>query len=359
MSEAVVKQEINATRGTFEFKGIISNFDKNQEVDSKTKKGNSMRSLVFNIDTAEGHSHRLQLRAYQAEKVYFSKTEVDKDGNRKNDIKEVKWNDRLKFNMEGYQPIDKVSFHNGMTQDDKGNNKRVTSHTLTFDAIPEILNEFKVGDSVHVRGNIQIEDYTTQNGNKGTAVRLVPTNIYHTAEEIDFTKENFSEFANFTQRILVDEIETSGTNEATITGLIIGNQRMGRQDFIMKDEVYNDYSALLQVLKNKPKYPSMTIFGTLVNGASKAETNEVEYIEFEGVKIPVKNNPMKRNSANNFVREFLITGIETKDDIPQIDFNEYNEENVQKFINQFIRAKQEFGESTDIAETTSADDFSF
>ena len=51
--------------------------------------------------------------------------------------------------------------------------------------------------------------------------------------------------------------------------------------------------------------------------------------------------------------------IETKDDIPQIDFNEYNEENVQKFINQFIRAKQEFGESTDIAETTSADDFSF
>ena len=39
--------------------------------------------------------------------------------------------------------------------------------------------------------------------------------------------------------------------------------------------------------------------------------------------------------------------------------NEYNEENVQKFINQFIRAKQEFGESTDIAETTSADDFSF
>ena len=49
-----------------------------------------MRTLVFNIDTAEGHSHRMQLRAYQSEKVYFSKTEVDKDGNRKNDVKEVK-----------------------------------------------------------------------------------------------------------------------------------------------------------------------------------------------------------------------------------------------------------------------------
>ena len=28
MSEAVAKQEINATKGTFEFRGIISNFDK-------------------------------------------------------------------------------------------------------------------------------------------------------------------------------------------------------------------------------------------------------------------------------------------------------------------------------------------
>ena len=123
MAEEVAKQEINITRGTFEFRGIISNLDKNQDVDGTTRKGNAMRSLVFNVDTAEGHSHRLQLRAYQAEKVYFSKTEVDKDGNRKNDIKEVKWNDRLKVDKlyeAGYLPIDRVSFHNGTQKDDNG-----------------------------------------------------------------------------------------------------------------------------------------------------------------------------------------------------------------------------------------------
>ena len=119
MSEEAVKQEIPATRGTFEFRGIISNFDKNQEYESKTKKGNTMRTLVFSVDTAEGHTHRLQLRAYQAEKVYFSKTEVDKDGNRKNTIMDVKWNDRLKFNEEGFSPIDRVRFHNGMKTDER------------------------------------------------------------------------------------------------------------------------------------------------------------------------------------------------------------------------------------------------
>ena len=154
MSEAVAKQEINATKGTFEFRGIISNFDKNQEYESKTKKGNTMRTLVFNIDTAEGHSHRMQLRAYQSEKVYFSKTEVDKDGNRKNDVKEVKWNDRLKFNMEGYQPIDRVRFHNGKKVDESGKESRNSVSMLTFDSIPEI-NE-TLGRAI---GNTMLSQY--------------------------------------------------------------------------------------------------------------------------------------------------------------------------------------------------------
>jgi hypothetical protein len=360
MADEVAKQEINATRGTFEFVGIISNFDKNQEYEAQTSKGNSMRTLVFNLDTAEGHSHRLQLRAYQAEKVYFSKTEVDKDGNRKNDIKEVKWNDRLKFNMEGYQPIDRVSFHKGMTKDDKGNEKRATVHKLTYDAIPEVLEEFKVGDSVHVRGNIQIEDYTTRNGNTGTAVRLVPTSIFHTGEEVDFTSEKFAEKANFTQKIIIDEVEKSGTNEATITAIIIGNQRMGRQDFIMRDDVYTQYASLLQVIKSAKKYVSMTVFGSLVNGAVKEQEASEEFVEVMGVKVPVKSNPMQRQTGGNFVREFVINGIETKEGIPQVDNGtEYTEENVQQFIDQFIRPRQEFGESTNTVEKADAEDFVF
>lgn len=360
MAEEVAKQEINATRGTFEFRGIISNLDKNQDVDSTTKKGNAMRSLVFNIDTAEGHSHRLQLRAYQSEKVYFSKTEVDKDGNRKNDVKEVKWNDRLKFNKEGYQPIDRVRFHNGMKTDDNGKEIRNNVSMLTFDAIPEILKEFNVGDSVRITGNIQIEDYTMQNGNSGTAVRLIPTTIYHTSDVIDFTKEDFSEVANFTQRILVDEVEKTGSDEVVVTGIVIGNQRMGRQDFIFRETALQKYVNLLKVMKSAKKYVAMTVKGILNNGAAKEEATE-EFVEVMGVKVPVVQ---ARPTANSFVREFLVTDIVTGDSGDAIDNGiEYTEENVQQFIDQFIRARQEFGESTNTAkveETTSdADDFAF
>ena len=356
MSEEVVKQEIKETRGTFEFRGIISSLDKEQDFEGETKKGNKMRTLVFSIDTAEGHSHRMQIRTYQSEKVYFSKTEVDKNGNRKNSVKEVKWNDRLKFNMEGYSPIDRVTFHSGTTTDENGNQKRNSVSMLTFDAIPEIIKEFNVGDSVRITGNIQIEDYTTSNGNSGTAVRLVPTRIHHTTEEIDFKKEDFTELANFTQRILVDEIEKSGTNERTVTGLIIGNRRMGRQDFLFRDDVAKTYDNLLSVIKGQPKYVAMTVKGILNNGAAKEEAQQ--FIEIKGIKVPLVQ---ARPTATAFIREFLVTKIITGEDGEAIDFGEeYTEENVQNFINQFIRAKQEFGESTNQPkEDTSVDDFAF
>lgn len=351
MSEEAVKQEIPATRGTFEFRGIISNFDKNQEYESKTKKGNTMRTLVFSVDTAEGHTHRLQLRAYQAEKVYFSKTEVDKDGNRKNTIMDVKWNDRLKFNEEGFSPIDRVRFHNGMKTDENGKESRNSASMLTFDAIPEILKEFKVGDSIRVSGNIQIEDYTRQNGNTGTAVRLVPTAIHHSTEDVNFNDEKFTEVANFTQKILVDEIEKNGTNEIVVTGLVIGNQRMGRQDFIFRDDAIQKYGGLLQVIKSKKKYVALQIKGILNNGAAQEEP-EVKYTEVFGVKIPVVQ---ARPTGNAFIREFLVNDVITGEDGDAIDDTTYTEENVQEFINNFIRAKEEFGESTMVEDTKTAD----
>lgn len=358
MADEVVRQEINATRGTFEFRGVISNLDKEQEVDQKTKKGNGMRSLVFNVDTAEGHSHRMQLRAYQGEFVYFSKTAVDKDGNRKNDVKKVKWNDRLKFNEEGYFPIDRVTFHNGTAVDENGKEGRKSVSMLTYDAIPEILKEFKVGDSIRVVGNVQIEDYTLANGNSGTAVRLVPTRIHHTTEAVDFTKEDYVEFANFQQKILVEEVETTGTNEITVTGLIIGNQRMGRQDFIFRDDAVKNYGNLLQTMKNFPKYVCMEVKGVLNNGAMKNDTPQ--FVEIKGIKVPLVNS--RNTTANNFVREFLATSIVTGDDGSAIDWGDsYTEQNVQEFIDNFIRARKEFGDdvATTSATDTTADDFAF
>lgn len=353
MAEEVAKQEIAVTRGTVDFVGVISNFDKEQNYEGKTRKGNSMRTLVFNIDTAEGHSHRLQLRAYQADKVYFSKTQVDKDGNRKIDVKEVEWKNREKFDLEDYAPIDRVNFHYGMKKDEDGKESRNTVGILTYDAIPKILEEFKVGDSVRVVANLQIEDYTTQNGDSRTAVRLVPTRIFHTSEEVDFQKEDFAEVANFTQRILVDEIEKTGTDELTVTGLVIGNQRMGRQDFLFRDEAFKTYAGLLKIMKSKKKYVAMTVKGILNNGASKEA--EPEFVEVMGVKIPVEST---RPTGNSFVREFLVKTIVTegKDGVEE---DEYTEEDVQKFIDNFIRARQEFGEKTSKEEATDAEDFVF
>ena len=138
---------------------------------------------------------------------------------------------------------------------------------------------------------------------------------------------------------------------------------MGRQDFIFRGDVLadtsNGYANLLKVIKNSKKYVAITLKGTLNNGAAKEEVEE--YVEVMGVKIKATN---ARPTANAFVREFLVSNIITEEGRDGIDNGvEYTEENVQNFINQFIRARQEFGESTNtdkVEETTSdADDFAF
>lgn len=361
MANENAKQAISETRGSFNFVGIISNLDKNQQSEKTTSKGNAMRELVFNLSTAEGHTHRMQIRAYQQENTYFVKN-FEENGERKRDIKQVKWADRKKFqgskDGEGYFPIDLMRYHFGKVIEN-GKEISSTKTNLTFDAIPELLEEFNTGDSVRVIGNIQIEDYTLSNGNTGTAVRLIPHTIYHTSEPVDFTKEDFKEYANFNQKILFDEVEKTGTNEATVTGIVIGNQRIGKQDFIFRGDAYEIYQPFLESIGSLKKYVAAEVQGILANTVETEDDGDNFIVLKGGARVP---RITKRPAAKSFIREFLVTGILTGEDGEAVDYDSYNEENVQEFIDGFVRARQEFGKTTKEKEEEAekiGEDFSF
>ena len=104
---------------------------------------------------------------------------------------------------------------------------------LTYDAIEDIYNSLEVGMSVYVRGNIQVEEYTAQNGEKRNTTRLIPNQISLTGSPIDFNAEDFKEQAVFELGVIAEDIEFSGTEEATITGLFLKQQ--------MQIQKYNHY----------------------------------------------------------------------------------------------------------------------
>ena len=350
------KQEIPAMRGSFEIRGIVTSFDKVESFEKKTKTGKDMRKIVFDVTSSEGNIHRMQIQAFKADKVYFSGRQKTESGEEKNVVKEVLWNDRLKFKEEGFSPIDRVSFGlERVKNEETGKESNKVETMLTFDAIEHIYKLLNVGASIFVRGNIQVEEYTGQNGEKRNTTRLVPNQIYLTQEPIDFNSEDFKEKALFELHAIAEEIEFTGTEEATVTALVIGNQRLGRQTLVFKNdpslpENFNlgTWMNALRNFQNAKKYISATFVGNIVNTANATETASEE-TQVNEWGIPMSFQSPLRNRGNGFRREFICSGIVGD----SVDNTTYTPENVDEFISQFIKPKDEFGE------VSNADDFAF
>lgn len=350
------KQEIPAMRGTFAIRGIVTTFDKVEGFVQKTKTEKEMRRIRFSVTSSEGNIHSLQLQAFQSENVYFSGREKQEDGTEKIVTEQVAWNNRLKYKKEGFLPIDRVSYGLKKVVNPDTNKEENERHIkLTYDAIEDIYNSLEVGMSVYVRGNIQVEEYTAQNGEKRNTTRLIPNQISLTGSPIDFNAEDFKEQAVFELGVIAEDIEFSGTEEATITGLFIGNQRLGRQTLVVrndecfKDDPEFDLTNLLNGLRSvkayKP-YVYVTFVGNMVN-ATNHEVAEPEVTTnpfgFKNTKSPL------RPTGSGFRREFLCKGVVDS----LIDMDTYTPENVDQFIAQFIAPKDEF------ADAAPADDFAF
>ena len=350
------KQEIPAMRGTFAIRGIVTTFDKVEGFVQKTKTGIEMRWIRYSVTSSEGNIHSLQLQAFQSENVYFSGREKQEDGTEKIITEQVAWNNRLKYKKEGFLPIDRVSYGLKKVVNPDTNKEENERHIkLTYDAIEDIYNSLEVGMSVYVRGNIQVEEYTAQNGEKRNTTRLIPNQISLTGAPIDFNAEDFKEQAVFELGVIAEDIEFSGTEEATITGLFIGNQRLGRQTLVVrndecfKDDPEFDLTNLLNGLRSvkayKP-YVYVTFVGNMVNAANH-EVAEPEVTTnpfgFKNTKSPL------RPTGSGFRREFLCKGVIDS----LIDMDTYTPENVDQFIAQFIAPKNEF------ADAAPAVDFAF
>lgn len=349
------KQEIPAMRGSFAIRGIVTAFDKVEGFESKTKTNKNMRKITFDVSSNEGNVHKMEIRAIQGDKVYFSGKVKKEDGTEENVTQEVAWKDRLKFKKEGLQPIDRITFGLEKEKDEEtGKEKNKREVMITFDAIEKIFNLLEVGMSVYIRGNIQVEEYTTNKGEKRNSTKFYPNQIFLTQEPIDFKAEDFKETAQFELTAAVEEIEINGSEEATITGLVIGREKLGRQTLVFKQDpsLPEDYDLAkwINVCKNiqrAKKYWTGTFVGNIINGAQSESQSESTEVDEWG--IPTSFTSPMRSRLTGFTREFLCLGILSG----SVDTLTYTEESVDNFINQQLKPKEEYGE------VQNADDFVF
>lgn len=299
------------TRGTFQFKGIVTGTEKQnfyKETLTKTSQ-KPFRMVNFGVKTDKESVNYISLSGGEKENVYFSKS-VTEDGKKKTITEKVAWKDRNKFNKEGFKLI---GVHLGIKKvhDEKGNKVNDKKILTEYDACKEIYDNLKDDQSVFIRGNIDYSHFES-NGETKRAVKFIPTQI-SLCKDVDFDEENFEPTADFTQVIVFTGIKKE-EERFVVEAKIVNYNSIEEAEFFIDD------SKLASTFKKNLKpYTAIKVWGKI---ATFADTSEVEEEDVWG-----ESNIMEKINAP-VRRELIITGADPN----SIDKEIYSEEAIEEAI---------------------------
>lgn len=248
------KKEFKVQRGSLELRGVIRGLStqvKNAKGDlskvytKTTKKDKKYRELSFNIDTykdGEGitESTRVRLRAFQGT-VYA----INKDGV----MKTFDFSERNKIDKE-YMVFNNVSYHEKDLNED---GKHAVRKKHAYDAIAYIAENYKDGDSVYVRANLEHSDYSDQAYTSADVV-----SIFFAGDDIDFKAEGYKPKRNFVQTVVYEDYEHEKEEEKYYINTRVIVNKDG-SNAVVKFDVEN--VGLFKKFKNVPIGTEMTFVG--------------------------------------------------------------------------------------------------
>lgn len=312
------------TRGNFQLKGIVTGTTKDgffKEI--KTKSDKQMRILNFGVEYDNGNTLYVNMQGIEQDAVYFSK-KADKPGE-KGDTQKVSWNERFKYNREGYRLIGnnigvkKIVNSEGKTVNDK---KVLTD----YDSCDEIAKNLGDGSSVFVRGKLDISSFTTDRGEKRTTTKLVPSQVSLCAD-CDFSDVDYEKVNDFNQTIVFMGIDREKDSNDKPTGKFILIGKIVNWGSIEDVQFYVTDDKLAGLFKKNLKpYWSIKVSGHIV---TETQTEEVENEDVWG-----ESDSMTKVVAPTR-RLFVVTGAQPS----TIDKEIYSEEKLNEAISKINKAK--------------------
>jgi hypothetical protein len=319
------------TKGTFQFSGIILGTSKdNFYKETKTKTNKPFRSINFGLQVAKDSVLYLSLNGMPMDKVFYSKSEKDKDGKRKTETKEVAWAERYKFKSEGFRLI---GMNIGLTKttDEKGNEVNDKQYLVAFDACEYISQNLKDGQSVFVNGHIEYSHFANQNGEVTRSIKYIPDQI-SLCKPIDFENEKYEVKNAFTQPIVLMGVEKTDEN-VIVSGKIINYNSIEDVDLIIEKKP--EYVKFYENLKKLKPYTLIELFGEVQTIRNTEEVVE----EDDGWG---GSNPMKR--VNNPYKRIMVIRGGNKESIDDETYSEDAIEKAMLAMNSDDKAKKDFGD---------------
>ena len=317
--------ELPETKGAFQCKGIISGVERDKFYTSKiTKTGKDFRAVNFGCAYDDKKNVYMSLNGMPQQKVYFSKRNQDTG---KTETKGVAWNDRNKFNEDGWRMI---GVGLGLKKTTNSDGKEVNDKkTMTpFDACAYIKENLQDDMSTFIRGNIDFSSYMDSEGNIRRSIKYIPNQI-SLCKEVDFSEYDGVDnkpVHDFTQNIVFMSIEKEKENDRDTGRFVVAAKIVTYSDIVDTQFIITDAKLAGLFKKNLKSYNAITVHGHI------EVSHQVEEVSSEDVWGEV--NAMTTVTAPTKT-DMVITGATHS----SIDRTTYTEKNVSDAVKK-IRASQ-------------------
>jgi hypothetical protein len=178
------EKKLIQTKSFFTMSGIIIGKDNPKNENNGYKSGTTSnnknyRGLKFLLKTNDNNLIPVEIFGTEKDFVYaFNKTSKQ--------TQKIAWKDRTKELPKGFNFI----------------------YPEAYDLVETVMKNYKDGDSVYVNGEIQVSDYYNEEVGKNIVQkRFTIKNMGKLKNEINFEVEDFVEKNNFTQEIIIGEVE--------------------------------------------------------------------------------------------------------------------------------------------------------
>lgn len=315
--------DLPQTRGSFQLKGKISGVEKDTFfTEKKTKNGGDFRAVNFGVTYDEHATVFVGVNGSTREKVYFSKRNPD---TKKTETKAVNWNQRDKFNEDGWSII---GINCGIEQkrNEKGAVENISKSMVEYDAAQYLSAYLEDDMDVFMSGNVEFNSFTNKNGETSNGINFRPTRIYACKKPIDFEADDYEPQHDFKQTIVFRSVEQEKENDKAtgrfvVSAWIVNYASIENADFIIEDK---GLATLFK--KNLKEYTAISVWGNI---NCRVVVEEVVSTDCWGASDPTKrvNNPV--------VRELVITGA----DPASIDKETYDEDKMNKAFTAIRKSK--------------------
>ena len=326
--------DMKQTSSSFQVRGIVTGTKSQRFYKEGTSDSGKWNALEFGLKIAENKTVYLSLRGFPRAEVYYYKKG---ENGAKGTTKAVKWADRHKTPGKDYKLIG-INISTGKDEDGKNINETFTE----YDAIEWLKKNFKDGESVFVKGNLQFSSYTDKNGQTRRKVELVPNQISYTKDPVDFDAEDYKEMCEFENTLVFSSIDQEldendkATGRFILSGHSIGYNTVENVSFILNEDCKKLATNIKKAMK--PGYAIKT-FGRVevINNISIVEEDDSGWGE---------TSPMERVNAPT-IREYIVY----RADPNSIEKEEYSEDAIEEAIRKIKAAKaakENFGESASV-----------